>query len=81
MCQLQPKLPEYLNGGRKVYTIHVIEFQTRGLPHAHIPFKMENEPATASEIDEVVFAELPKFLLTLFSREDAKTHTLWSIPT
>ena len=42
-----------------MYTIHVIEFQTRGLTQAHILVKMENEPTFAAQIDEVITAELP----------------------
>ena len=53
------KLPQYLNGRKNVYLIHVVEFQTRGLPHAHILDKMELEPATPAEIDNVICAELP----------------------
>ena len=53
------KLPQYLNGRKNVYLIHVVEFQTRGLPHAHILVKMELEPATPAEIDNVICAELP----------------------
>ena len=52
-------LPRYLNGGHKVYQIHVVEFQSRGLPHAHIVVKMAHEPSTATEIDAVICAELP----------------------
>lgn len=33
-------LPEILNGKDQLYRFHVIEFQKRGLPHAHIAVKM-----------------------------------------
>ena len=52
-------LPRYLNGRKSIYLIHVVEFQTRGLPHAHILVKMEHEPANPTQIDEIISAELP----------------------
>ncbi|PIC23966.1 hypothetical protein B9Z55_017476 [Caenorhabditis nigoni] len=41
--------------------IYVIEFQKRGLPHMHLLMILKNEwkPRTASEIDDMVCAELP----------------------
>ena len=42
-----------------MYVIYVIEFQQRGLPHAHIAVKFEKEPHTPDEIDAVISAELP----------------------
>ena len=42
-----------------VYRIHVIEFQKRGLPHAHIAIKVDNEPKTSEEIDAVISARMP----------------------
>ena len=48
-------------GGVKA-RIHVIEFQKRGLPHAHILIFVEDadKPTTAQVVDEVVCAEIPK---------------------
>jgi hypothetical protein len=41
--------------------IHVIEFQKRGLPHAHILLIVadEDKPRTVDDIDKVVCAEIP----------------------
>jgi hypothetical protein len=44
--------------GRIEYLIHRIEFQKRGLPHAHILIRYENE-LTIADIDRVVSAEVP----------------------
>ena len=57
--KLLPSLPRLLNGNKEIYKIHVIEFQARGLPHAHILIKLEREPRTGPEIDCVISAELP----------------------
>ncbi|KAE8229400.1 hypothetical protein CF326_g5630 [Tilletia indica] len=46
------------NFGKMAYFIHVIEFQKRGLPHAHIVFNSKDELPIAS-IDAVVSAEVP----------------------
>jgi hypothetical protein len=47
--------------GRVVADIHVIEFQKRGLPHAHILLILapEDKPRNANDIDKFVCAELP----------------------
>ena len=37
----------------------VIEYQHRGLPHAHLIVKLKNEPRTAAEIDFYVQATMP----------------------
>ena len=50
--------PKALNCKKFIYTIHVIEFQKRGLPHAHIALKVDNEPKTAEEIDAVISAKI-----------------------
>jgi hypothetical protein len=39
--------------------MYVVEFQKRGLPHAHIAIKVNPEPQTPEEIDAVVTAEYP----------------------
>ena len=45
--------------GPCVYLIRVVEFQKRGLPHAHILVKYPSACATPSEIDHVISAEVP----------------------
>jgi len=47
------------NAGRQVYSIHSVEFQKRGLPHAHILIKFESDCVTPADIDAVVSAEMP----------------------
>ena len=47
--------------GRTVAFIHVIEFQKRGLPHAHllVTFAAADKCRTAEEIDQVISSEIP----------------------
>ncbi|XP_028175843.1 uncharacterized protein LOC114364057 [Ostrinia furnacalis] len=46
--------------GRCMYIMHVIEFQKRGLPHAHICFRIEGGgPIQNFEIDQFVRADIP----------------------
>ena len=45
--------------GRVLYMIHSIEFQKRGLPHAHILCKFERECTNPCHIDSVISAEMP----------------------
>ena len=47
--------------GQSVAHIHVIEFQKRGLPHAHILLILHNDDRlqTAEAVDNIVCAELP----------------------
>jgi hypothetical protein len=47
--------------GRVVAHIHVVEWQKRGLPHAHILLILhpDHKPRTPAEIDSIVSAELP----------------------
>ena len=45
-AQLLEHVTRVLNGHSKIYTIYVIEFQKRGLPHVHIAIKFENESLT-----------------------------------
>lgn len=73
--------------GRCVAHIHVIEFQKRGLPHAHILIILHNDsrPRVAADVDEIVCAELPPDPLTFPEgplREQAarlETHVLTSM--
>lgn len=46
--------------GKLSYIVWVIEFQKRGLPHAHICFRVEGGcPVQNDEIDAVVRADIP----------------------
>ena len=57
------KVLERLNRGllgKKVYLLYVIEFQKRGLPHAHIALKTEIEPSSGTKIDQVICATIPE---------------------
>ncbi|KAE8739271.1 hypothetical protein FOCC_FOCC015231 [Frankliniella occidentalis] len=45
--------------GKKAYIIYVIEFQKRGLPHAHVAFRVENGAMQTSEVDRVIRANIP----------------------
>ncbi|XP_021959226.1 uncharacterized protein LOC110855114 [Folsomia candida] len=47
--------------GKQKAKIHVIEFQKRGLPHAHILIilRHEDKPSTDDKIDKLVCAEIP----------------------
>jgi len=49
-----------MKGGKKMYVVYVIEFQQRGLAHAHIAVKFDKEPLTPDQIDDVISAELPE---------------------
>ena len=48
-------------GGRKqVYAMQVVEFQKRGLPHAHIAIRMAGQqPSVPDAIDQVISATMP----------------------
>ena len=45
--------------GQKIYLLYIVEFQKRGLPHAHLALRVEPQPLTTDEIDEVISAEVP----------------------
>lgn len=47
------------NTGVQLYLIHSVEFQKRGLPHAHILVKFAMDCVHPADIDEVVSAEIP----------------------
>ena len=67
MCAVfKAKLDELLEDlkqelGRQVGRIYVIEFQKRGLPHAHIVVILDpaDRPRTAAQVDFLTTAELP----------------------
>jgi hypothetical protein len=72
---------KYFNAGSVVFLIYVIEYQFRGLPHAHIVIRLSNAPdhknpaETATWIDENVSAELP-VIDTESTAEDIKYASL-----
>ena len=45
--------------GKFVSMLYVIEYQKRGLPHAHIALKVKNSPDSTEEMDKFVFATIP----------------------
>ncbi|GJE90163.1 ATP-dependent DNA helicase PIF1 [Phanerochaete sordida] len=45
--------------GRVVYLVHSVEFQKRGLPHAHILVKYAADCVSPDAIDSVISAEMP----------------------
>jgi hypothetical protein len=46
--------------GRVAYIVYVIEFQSRGLPHAHICFRVENmHDLQNNDVDSFVRADIP----------------------
>ena len=47
--------------GRVIGSVYVVEFQKRGLPHAHILLILapEDRPRTTADIDAIVSAEIP----------------------
>lgn len=49
----------FTSGGRLVYLIDCIEFQKRGLPHAHLLLKYPIDCISPADIDHVVSAKIP----------------------
>ena len=47
------------NAGHLLYMVHSIKFQKRGLPHAHILLKFEQDCIHPNDIDAVISAEMP----------------------
>ncbi|CDO71194.1 hypothetical protein BN946_scf184845.g64 [Trametes cinnabarina] len=47
------------DAGKLLYMVHSVEFQKRGLPHAHILLKFSQDCSTAQAIDSVISAEIP----------------------
>ncbi|CAH1188744.1 unnamed protein product [Phyllotreta striolata] len=45
--------------GDLVYFIYTIEFQMRGLPHAHIVFKVKDGPIQTTDVDRFIRADIP----------------------
>ena len=48
------------NAGRLLYSIQRVEFQKRGLPHAHILLKYSKDCVSADDIDRVISARIPE---------------------
>jgi hypothetical protein len=66
LCALQDDIKQHHIFGRVLGDISVVEFQKRGLPHAHLLVILdpEDKPSEPSEYDDIVCAEIP----------DASTH-------
>lgn len=47
------------NAGNVLYIVHSVEFQRRGLPHAHILVKYAKSCVTPDQVDAVISAEIP----------------------
>ena len=67
-CKLQALLDDLTKNrvlGRAVAHLHVIEFQKRGLPHAHILLILDpaDKPTNTEIIDQIVCAEIPDPLI------------------
>lgn len=63
-CKLKEFMHELIEEevlGQVIARISVIEFQMRGLPHAHIiiTFEAADKVSTPEQIDEVIWAEIP----------------------
>ena len=43
----------------KIHLLHVVEFQKRGLPRAHLALCVEPQPLNTDEIYDVISAEVP----------------------
>jgi hypothetical protein len=74
------KIGKYFGSRKFEYIIYVIEYQHRGLPHAHIVVKLENVPATDNPnislfIDEHFIACIP-ILSATSTDEDRRIHSL-----
>ena len=71
---------KYFGPHTVAYIIRVIEYQHRGMPHAHIVLKLNNVPtvsdsgedATAQWIDEIISARMPPTLHGRSSEEDIR---------
>ncbi|CAL1379667.1 unnamed protein product [Linum trigynum] len=61
LLQLMLEIRDKQIFGKTSGYVHAIEFQKRGLPHAHILVFLaaEDKPATPTEIDSIISAEIP----------------------
>ena len=68
LSEIKKDLWENGVAGKVIHNIHTIEFQKKGLPHAHIllKFSPEDEISTVEDIDSLVCAEIPDNLNFLF---------------
>jgi len=48
------------NAGRLLYSIQRVEFQKRGLPHAHILLKYPKDCVSPDDIDHIISAHIPE---------------------
>jgi hypothetical protein len=48
------------HAGKPVYVVYSVEFQKRGLPHAHILVRYPFDCSSPADIDRIVSAELPE---------------------
>ena len=48
------------NAGRLLYSVQRVEFQKRGLPHAHILLKYSKDCVLPEDIDRVISAHIPE---------------------
>src|SRR2546421_13111773 len=64
--------------GKVVSHIHVIEFQKRGLPHAHLLIILdeENKPRNPDDFDTIVSAEIPDQIKFPLLYEAVKKHMI-----
>ena len=68
----------YYFGVPSEYLTYVVEFQKRGLPHAHIAVRLQgDQPRSPSEIDAIICAELP-VLTAESSADDRIVHEIVS---
>ncbi|XP_074346939.1 uncharacterized protein LOC141685752 [Apium graveolens] len=64
--------------GRCIGVMHVIEFQKRGLPHAHMLIWLHpnDRPKTTEQIDKMVSAEIPDPSIDLVGYETVKNYMI-----
>jgi hypothetical protein len=64
--------------GMVVAKVHVVEFQKRGLPHAHILIILgeEDKPRTSDDFDQFISAEIPDKILQPELYEAVTTHMI-----
>eukprot|EP00794_Sanderia_malayensis_P017148 gene17148-biopygen14755 len=79
--QLKLHLHEVLDNnllGKVIAHVYVVEFQKRGLPHAHMLLflSQEDKPRTAEQIDNLISAEIPNKQEHPRYRKLVKTHMM-----
>ena len=64
-------------GGRSAYVIHVVEFQKRGLPHAHVALRIVGaQPDSAEVVDRYISCEMPDQVLQPELYDLVSTHMI-----